>query len=233
MRIPLSFRQHNRNCAHDIGSTARFASQSRSVAGWMLMLMLLALEWLAGRVSARGAVVVAPHISLVVFTDRSMPDEQWSTLAVTLRQGFVDLAVETHFAAGEFDVVRGNTLAPGVQFDKVISIYLHGDCRVPFYPVTHTVNGALGWVLRDGGQIQPFIHVDCGRIAEMLGQRAFGMGRNSRNAAIAEAVSRVILHEWLHIATQNAAHSRDGITKPSFSVQDLVPDFPQLVSHGR
>jgi hypothetical protein len=250
MRLPLSLREHNRNCSQEAGSaparlavniramesrlpTPRFLSQSLSVAGWLLMLMLLGLEWLAGRISAHAAVVVAPRITLVVFADRHMPDEQWTALALTLRQGFDNLAVETHFAVGGFDVVRGDTLEPGMQFDELISVYLHGDCRLPSQPRTYSVRGALGWVFLDHGQIAPFIHVDCERIDEMLGQHVFGMDKNSRNAIMAEAISRVILHEWLHIATQNPAHSREGIEKRSFSVQDLVPDYPQIVSRGR
>jgi len=213
--------------------TPRFTSQALSAPGWLLMLMLLALEWLAGRVSAPAAVVVAPRITLVVFADRHMPDEQWTALALALRQGVDDLAVETHFIAGGFDVVRGDTLQPGMQFDEAISIYLHGDCHLPAQPGTYAVRGVLGWVLLDHGQIQPFIHVDCARIAEMLSQHVYGMDKNSRSAVMAEAISRVILHEWLHIATQNPAHSRDGIAKRSFSVQDLIPDYPQIFSHGR
>jgi len=250
MRLPLSLREHNRNCSQEAGSAPtrpaanmrpmasrftapRFHSRSLSVAGWLLMLMLLVLEWLAGRVFARGAVVVAPRFTLVVFADRQMPDEEWAALALTLRQGLDTLAVETHFTVGGFEVIRGDSLEPGKQFDEVISVYLHGDCRLPPQPGPYTVQGVLGWVLSDHGQIRPFIHVDCARIGEMLGQHVFGMDKNSRNAVMAEAISRVILHEWLHIATQNPAHSRNGIAKGSFSVQDLVPDYPQIFSHGR
>jgi hypothetical protein len=247
MRLPLSFREPNRNCTQEAGSApsrlavnigpmeSRFPARvtSVSVAGWMLMLVLLVLEWLAGRASAHGAVVVAPRITLVVFADRQMVDEQWAALTLTLRQGFDNLAVETHFTVSGFDVVRGETLVPGAQFDEVISVYLHGDCSLPSQPGTYTVRGVLGWVLSDHGQIRPFIHVDCGRISEMLGQRVFGMDKTSRNAVMAEAISRIILHEWIHIFTQNPAHSREGIAKRSFSVQDLVPDYPQIFSHGR
>jgi hypothetical protein len=199
--------------------------------GWMTMLILLAMEWLAGRASARAAVVIAPRITLVVFLDRPIANEQWDILAVTLRQSFDNLALETHFTASSFDVVRGDTLAPGLQFQEVISIYLHGDCRLELQSGSKTVQGALGWVLSDKGQIRPFIHVDCARISEMLGAHVFGMDKNLRNAVMAEAVTRVILHEWLHIATQNPAHSREGIEKRSFGVQDLVPDYPQIFSH--
>jgi len=247
MRVPLSFPEPIRNCLQEAGGVptrfpvnihsmksrfapSRFTSRPVAVAGWLLLLVVLALEWLAGRASAHAAVVVTPRITLVVFTDRGIPDDQWVTLASILRVSFDSLAVETHFAAGGFDVVRGDTLAPGREFEEVISIYLHGDCRLEPQAGTHMVQGVLGWVVRDSGQIRPFIHVDCSRIAELLGQHVFGLDRDVRNAAMAEAISRVILHEWVHIATQNPAHSREGIEKRWFGVQDLVPDYPRIFS---
>ena len=244
MRLLLSFREDNRKCSQEAGSVptrftvnihsveSRFSTSRRfvSVSGWLLMLMLLVLEWFAGRATARGAVVVAPRITLVVFADRRLSDEQWTTLAQRLRVSFDNLAMETHFAAGGFDVVRGDTVVPGMQFDDVVSIYLHGNCRLESQSDTHTVKGVLGWVFSDHGNIRPFIHVDCSRIVELLGQHVFGIDRGLRNAAMAEAISRVILHEWVHIATQNPAHSREGIEKRSFDVQDLVPDYPRIFS---
>jgi hypothetical protein len=197
----------------------------------MLMLVLLALEWLAGRVSARAAVVVAPHVTLVVFADRPMPDDQWTMLAATLRLRFESLALETHFASSGFEVIRGDRLAPGRQFEEVISIYLHGECHLYAQPGPYTVHGALGWVLRDHGEIKPFIHVDCARISEVLGQRAFGLEKNSRDSMMVEAISRVVLHEWLHVSTQNASHAREGIFKPLFSVSDLVPEYTPGAGH--
>jgi len=153
-----------------------------------------------------------------------MPDDQWALLATTLQLRFEDLAVETHFASSGFEVIRGDKLAAGTQFDQVIPIYLHGECHLYAQPGPYTVHGALGWVLRDHGAIKPFIHIDCARIAEMLGQRVFGLETGARNSIMAEAIARVALHEWLHIATQNSNHAREGIFKGAFSITDLIPD---------
>ena len=43
---------------------------------------------------------------------------------------------------------------------------------------------------------------------------------------MAHAVARVILHEWIHIATQNSGHSSYGLTKARFGVDDLAPQAP-------
>ena len=214
----------------------RFARHTRAIASCLLLLVLLAGQWLADGAPVNAAVVVTPRLALVLFTDHRMPDDEWSAVSTALHQGFDNLAIETHSFPGGFDIVRGDDLVPGVQFDVAVSIYLHGDCRLLAQPGSYTVHGALGWVLRDHGQIEPFIHVDCARIAEVLGQHVLGMNHATRDAAMAEAISRVVLHEWLHVATQNSAHSRNGLSKRSFGYEDLVPSYSQLLgraAHGK
>lgn len=244
--FPLSTRRGRMNCPQESGSACgcaaasmqamerRINSRVKSPTGWLLLFILFMLEFLAGRANA--AVVVTPRITFVVYADRTMPEDEWSTLSVSLQNGLEGLAEETHFVSGGFDVVRAEKLAPGAQFDEVIPVYLHGECRVVGKPDKYVVEGTLGWVLRDHGQIRPFIHVDCSRIAEMLGQHAFGLKQEARDAMMAEAVSHVVLHEWVHIATQSRAHARDGIEKPAFTVWDLAPDYAGAygrASHGK
>src|SRR5215472_14281910 len=82
MRVPLSFPEPIRNCLQEAGGVptrfpvnihsmksrfapSRFTSRPVAVAGWLLLLVVLALEWLAGRASAHAAVVVTPRITLV------------------------------------------------------------------------------------------------------------------------------------------------------------------------
>ena len=212
----------------------RIAPRCRLLSGWLLLLLLLAMEWLAGR--AHAAVVVAPRVALVVFSDRTMPEDEWAALASDLRSGFDNLAAETHFDLSGLDVIRGEKLVPGTQFEEVIPVYLHGECKLHAQPALPSVHGALGWVLRDHEAIKPFIHIDCARIAELLTQRAFGLNDSQRNSMMAQAVARVALHEWLHVATQNSTHARNGIFKSTFSAADLVPDYvpgPGQPSRGK
>jgi hypothetical protein len=215
---------------------SRFASQTHAIGFWLLPLALLAVQWLSVGVSVDAAVVVTPRLALVVFTDQRMPEDEWAAVSTALHQGFVNLALETHSLPAGFDVVRGDALLPGVQFDAAVSIYLHGDCRLMAQPGQYTVSGALGWVLRDHGSIAPFIHVDCARISEILGQHVLGMNHAARNAAMGEAISRVVLHEWLHISTQNSSHTRDGISKSVFGYKDLIPSYSEFLgraAHGK
>ena len=252
LRLPLSFRARHRNLPQEAGgvpsrSTANIQSMQSLAAAralvrldprlfnlsrWLLPLVLLVLQWLTSRAHLQAAVVATPRVTLVVFADKPMAGEEWAALSSALGKGFDSLALETHFASRGFEIVRGETLAPGTQFESIIPIFLHGSCHLVGQPAQHEVHGPLGWVPRDHGEIKPFIHVDCARITEMLGQHALWMNRNTRTAAMAEAISRVVLHEWIHIATQSADHTRDGIEKRSYALQDLIPDYPQIIPHA-
>ena len=97
----------------------------------------------------------------------------------------------------------------------------------------HEVTGALGWVPVVRGRIQPFIHVDCDRIEEMLAPLALGMHQQRRETVMAEAIARVILHEWIHFAAQTTGHVERGVTKSQFLVSDLLADDAEYQPHRR
>src|SRR5579863_6373275 len=161
------------------------------------LLLLLVASWIVSRATLHAAVVATPHVTLIVYADKPMSDPEWTALSAALGKSFDGAARETHSGPDGFQIVRGETLAPGAQFESVIPVYLHGSCRLLGEPAKAEVRGPLGWVLRDQGQIKPFIHVDCAPIAAMLGQQALWMKPGARDAAMAEAISRVVLHEWV------------------------------------
>ena len=173
------------------------------------------LDWGTRHCSRRG--VATPRITLVVFSDKHLPDDEWTDLAAALHHTFENAALESHSPIAGFDIVRGDTLSPGGVFDTVIPVYLHGECRLLGQPGQEDVRGPLGWVFRSHGHIEPFIHVDCTRLSGVLGHQALWMNHGTRNAAMAEAIAHVVLHEWIHIATQSSAHTRDGISKDSLA----------------
>ena len=250
LRSPLSFCARRRNFPQEAGGAQAFSTvnilsmESRTAAaplrigprfqisGSLLLVLLLVVQWIVSRVHAEAAVVATPRLTLIVSGDKPIPEEEWTAVSSALQAGFDHLALETRLVPGGVEVVRGEAVALGMQFDSVISIYLHGDCRLLGQPGQHEIRGALGWVLRDQGEIRPFIHVDCARIAEMLGQPALWMDRATRTAVMAQAISRVVLHEWVHIATQSPEHTRDGIEKRAFSLQDLAPGYSKMIPHS-
>jgi hypothetical protein len=64
----------------------------------------------------------------------------------------------------------------------------------------------------------------------VLGAEAEGRDRDQRNAMMAGAIARVILHEWIHIATQSPKHGTRGVSKPQFGVDDLMAGDSQPVA---
>lgn len=247
LRRPHSGSGEHRNCRQETGgeplhsrvniggmNSAFPAPTHVSPRRLLLSLFGLFLCWIAGSACAKAAVVATPRITLIVFTDKHMPEGEWEALSLDLQQEYSLLAAETHFSPGAFDLVRGDTLVPGIEFESPITIYLHGECTLLGRPGQSVPQGALGWVLRSHGHIEPFIHVDCSRIDDMLGNYAQVMNHDLRNNVMAEAIARVVVHEWIHLATQSPAHAQDGVSRSTFSVADLIPSFwPQVAGTSR
>ena len=198
--------------------SSRFVSVSLLVIAALSATLLFASDALAESPAPH-----ASHTTMAIFTDHAMEDSQWSALVHELHRS------EEHFEpivpgmAGGLDVLRGRDLEVGVNVDVGLSVVIIGDCTLMPGP-RRTVDGALGWVKKVDGQIQPFIHVDCTRLIEMLQPVALGMNRERRNTVVAEALARVIAHEWIHIVTQEARHEKSGVMESQFQLSDLLAD---------
>jgi hypothetical protein len=176
----------------------------------------------------------APSTTMIVFADQHMQDDQWTALFAALRKGQATFAAATPALAGEVELMRGDQVKPGLLVTSVITVFLRGDCTLMPRP-RQVVLGALGWVPRGKTGIAPFINVDCSRLVEMLGPMALGMNHSVRINVMAEAMTRVILHEWIHIATQSARHSSRGVMRDQFGVADLLADTsrPEVKARNR
>jgi len=197
---------------------------SRSVCGYLFLIAALNFMLIsAGIAFAESPMPHTSHTTMVIFTDRPIQDDQWSALVRELQRADVRFETAARELGGGLEVLRGRDLEAGVSVDRVISVSVSGDCEL--LPSNRKlVSGALGWVKKVDGEIQPFIHVSCERIAEMLGPLALGMDRARRNTVMAEAMARVIAHEWIHIATQKAGHEKSGVMESQFQVSDLMMD---------
>jgi len=191
-------------------------------AAFTILLWLLAGWFYCGRANAATALP-AEHTTFVVYADHRMPDEEWTDLVAALRRAQEEIAAATPALAGGVEIVRGDQVRPGLRVDAVITVFLRGDCSLMPRPRL-VVQGALGWVPRSKGIIEPFVNVSCTRLVDMLGPLALGMDRSRRDLVMAEAMARVILHEWIHIATQSAHHDSHGVTQSIFCVRDLLAD---------
>jgi hypothetical protein len=166
-----------------------------------------------------------------------MRDAQWQMLSSAI---YAELAVglaETRLLkTNQLLLVRGDAMRPGLEAEDTIAIFLHGACDVLPQSTLVQSKGPLGWVSEDHGVVRPFVQVNCTRVARVLDARALGMTQDERQTAMARAIARVILHEWLHIALQSASHASHGIGKAQLSVNDLVevsPNPSAVKGHGR
>jgi hypothetical protein len=120
--------------------------------------------------------------------------------------------------------VRGTDDLRGVLFSNVISVKLLGRCDVLPQTDHPSSRGPLGWVPLVSGKIQPFVSIDCTRLAQVLRPTAAGLDKQAREDVMAQAIAHVLIHEWSHIVAQSSAHSSRGITQAYLSVNDLIAE---------
>jgi hypothetical protein len=171
--------------------------------------------------------------TFVVFADHPVQPEQWTAINAALRTALAQGGSETRALDPNPRFVRGDELNPAFDVDSAITIYLHGNCNVQPMERRTAFAVPLGWVRRVDGQIESSVHVDCTRIGQVIGARVRWLSRQGRDHAMAGAVARVILHEWIHIATQSASHAEQGIAKARFDIPDLIGSSNPAAWRGR
>jgi len=201
---------------------AREGSAPRRYTVWATIALLAGMIAGADAPIAMGAEKL-PGTMVVVYADRKIPDHQWEELFRALHRDLPDAFAEAPGIGMNAQMMRGDQVKPGIEVGETIVVYLHGDCALEPLARRGAYGVRLGWVRAEQGQIAPFVHVDCTAIGQELGAVATGNSRNARETMMAGAVARVILHEWIHIANQNAGHGRKGLSKPEFGVDDLIP----------
>ena len=167
-----------------------------------------------------------PGTTIVFYAQPRVSENLWPVLFQVLR---ADLAggqgeLSNRFALDkQATFVRGTDDLRGVVFSRIISVKLLGRCDV--LPQTeHLSRGPLGWVPLVSGTIQPFISIDCTRIAEVLRPAAAGLSKQDRQYMMDRAIAHVLIHEWDHIVTQSARHTSRGIRQAYLSVNELIEE---------
>ena len=185
---------------------------------------------LAAAIPAAALNAQQPGTALVFYAPQMNPevtDGLWPVLFQKLRADLAD-------GGGDLPdglvldkdplLVRGDQDLRGVTFSRVITVKLLGRCDA-FSQTSHSSEkGPLGWVLQISGNVQPFVSIDCARIAEVLRPATAGWTKQRRQDAMLQAITHVLIHEWSHIATQSSAHGSRGITQANLSVSDLIKE---------
>jgi hypothetical protein len=162
------------------------------------------------------------HSVLVVSSQHQLPEELWDALFTALHADLPEVAAEVPAIEVNPEFVRGDDPATGDVAGRAITVYLNGDCLPPVWHLPFPWGERLGWVSRVDGYVVPIIHVECKAIGEGIADRTQWMNGKERIDAMSEAIAWVVLHEWVHVARQSAAHGANGVTKASFGVNDLL-----------
>ena len=106
-------------------------------------------------------------------------------------------------------------------------VTFEGDCSYEANSREKFVPGALGWTHSVGGEIEPFISIDCRRIGALLQTRMTSAITRNLERFFARAVARVVAHELYHVFARTPAHQSSGVGKAEFTVKDLLAErFP-------
>jgi hypothetical protein len=195
----------------------------RQAGGAILGILLTSLPALATLLPSQAE---EPDTTIVFYAQPKVSEDLWPVLFQVLR---ADLADGTDKLPKAFVLdkqaafVRGSDDLRGHLFSRMIVVKLLGRCDV--LPQTgHPSRGPLGWVPLISGTIQPFISIDCTRIADVLRPAAAGLNKQGRQYMMDQAIAHVLIHEWIHIATQSTRHSSRGISQAYLSVNDLIEE---------
>jgi hypothetical protein len=165
----------------------------------------------------------APKPALVIYFSNPESESVWTALVDAFPR---EAAREGSAMPANLQLVAASMLGPHAEFGKLVQVHLSGRCDVPeqaFHPIER---GPLGWVPEVAGEIQPFVYVDCERLAQYLGPKLLGMNAGQRRQAMVTAIARIMVHEWLHITLQTAQHTNHGIRRAELTVNDLVQPLP-------
>ena len=160
--------------------------------------------------------------ALVFYADPGVEARFWPPFLSAVLRELAEASPSDHLPAAARLIVAGDrSIDPGAS--SFIVVHLMGRCDQPRQASSPLSRHApLGWVYESEGQIQPFVFVDCSRIAQELDPLALGMGDGFRAYAMDTAIARVLLHEWIHISLQTAEHTEHGIRRPQLSARDLT-----------
>jgi len=159
--------------------------------------------------------------AVVFYADRSVAEAMWTPLFEAFRGEVAEERPEYPLPE-DFAPIRATGLSAGQDFADIIQVHLIGRCDVAEQAYRPLPRGPLGWVVRLSGEIQPFIFVDCERLAQYLGPATLGMNEDQRRMAMARAISRVAVHEWIHIDTQSGRHEKHSVRQAELTSGDLI-----------
>jgi hypothetical protein len=171
--------------------------------------------------SAEDVSAHSPQPAVIFYFDDPASAAVWPAIADAFHRETARESSEYPLPA-DLQLLPATALHQGSEFGQVVQVHLRGRCDVAEQAYRPLGHGPLGWVLRVSGEIQPFVYVDCERLVQFLNPKTLGMDDAQRTDAVATAIARITMHEWLHITLQSDVHTSHGIRRAELSADDLV-----------
>jgi hypothetical protein len=83
-------------------------------------------------------------------------------------------------------------------------------------------DSSLGSAEVRGGRVLPFVTLHCDALNGLLHRRLARQPMGTREKQVGRAAARVIAHELYHVLTGSHEHTRSGLSKASFTANDLL-----------
>jgi hypothetical protein len=117
-----------------------------------------------------------------------------------------------------------NAASHGVVDGATVVVDLEGDCSAGFRAEMESAAKGIriGSTATANGEILPFVNVNCGAIAGLIGLLMADRPVVWKELAFGRALGRVLAHELYHVLTQSGDHVNSGIAKANFSGADLI-----------
>jgi hypothetical protein len=108
----------------------------------------------------------------------------------------------------------------------LIVVELVGACAFPprDSPVPLASNFALASSSVVDGRVLPFSWVDCSALTRFLGPAILNLADAEQARIYGRSMARLLAHEFYHVLAQTSEHTSTGISKPRFSIADLLAD---------
>jgi hypothetical protein len=163
-----------------------------------------------------------PGTAFVFYAQPQVSEDLWPALFQVLRADFEEELPTGVIPDKTTTFVRGSDSLQGVSFSQVISVKLLGRCDILPQVNRPASKGPLGWVWLVSGKIEPFVSIDCTRLAQVLRPAVAGLDKQQRRYAMLQAIAHVLIHEWSHIASQSPSHTKRGLTRADLTARELM-----------
>ena len=113
--------------------------------------------------------------------------------------------------------------ALGDSFEQLVVVRFRGACRSRAENEPASMEaGSLAATAVSGGQVLPFVEVDCDRTRRLISPAIAGLPGGARDVLFGRALGRVLAHELYHVLAQTTDHKEQGVSKPCSRLADLV-----------